>query len=164
MTEKANPKAKASPKAKANPKAKSAKKAAPRKEVDHERFLNRGIEVELSIGTFTFKELSAWDLTEVIASSFTVLSVLVEDTEGQSEYAALSKIVIDPQFKTTVNGILAKFTDTEDPDVFNDLKTRDIKVVIDSVKQVIDMEEIKELFFALNLQNHLPTTPTSTDK
>ena len=163
MTEKANPKAKASPKAKANPKAKSAKKVE-KKEIDNTRFLNMGKEVELSIGTYTFKELSAWDLTEIVTKSFDVFSELLADTSQETnEYKAFARVLGDPTFKVAVCGIIAKFTSEDDPTVFENLRVADVKKVISAIKEVTDLEEIKELFFELGLQNILTMSQTSTE-
>lgn len=163
MTEKANPKAKASPKAKANPKAKATKKVE-KKEVDQARFLNIGQPVELSIGSFTFRELSAWDLTDIVTTSFEVFSGLLSDTsEETNEYKAFAKVLGDPNFKVQVCKIFAKYTDTEDHTVFENLRVGDIKKIIAAIKEVTDIEEIKELFFELGLQNVLVTGQTSTE-
>jgi len=156
-----NPKAKAT---KVNPKAKSTAKVE-KVEVDQARFLNIGQPVELSIGTFTFRELSAWDLTEIVTTSFEAFSGLLSDSSDETnEYKAFAKVLSDPAFKVQVCWIIAKFTDTEDPTVFDNLRVRDIKLIVAAVKEVTDLEEIKELFFELGLQKIMMTGQTSTEQ
>jgi hypothetical protein len=146
-----------------NPKArKGTKKTTSKvkeKEVDLKRLLNVGVDVELSFGKYTIKELDVFSLISIVTDG---LEVLVGLSDGGSELDMLRQIASDPEFKIRVAKILALFCGEDDYEPFANIKVKDFVILIKAIQEVLDIEEIKEAFFALGLQKYLSVTPTST--
>ena len=139
-----------------DPKAKT--KVVEAKEQDNpKRFLNLGETVELSIGTFEVKELTAYQMLDVVSEGLFLLDQLMtkEDLEKgdlEVDLAMLAAVARQPETKKQLNKILATFCNTEDEDIFNALKIKDLKMLLEAITKVTDFEEVKELFLSLTNQ------------
>lgn len=132
------------------------------KPVDTQRLLNVGKEIELSFGKFTVKELDVFSLIS-IASEGLEAFIDLKDTDG-SDLALIKAIANDKTFQKKVAKILALFCGTDDSTNFEKLSVKDFMKLIATIKEVVDFDEIKEAFFALNLQKYLqPNTPNTTE-
>ena len=149
-----------------NPKSKgkaaSTKKTAA-KEVNINRMLNVGQEVTLTIGKYTVKELSVFDLIASLSDGLEIF-VSLTDEENASELELLRMIVSNKDMQVQVCRLIALCCQSNDFELFKQMTTTDLLKVIKVIKEVIDFEELKETFFELGLQKYLTNqTPISTE-
>jgi hypothetical protein len=139
-----------------NPKArrKTTNKRAPKKKTeDSKRFLNVGVNVELSIGDYVVKELSAFELLDLVSKSLELLLHLqLLGEESQDELRILAHILMSDELKPKLRHIFAVFCREENEELFDNLSITDVKKLVNAIKEVTDFEEIRELFLALRTQ------------
>lgn len=145
-----------------DPKAKDAP-SSPIKEEEHDaqRFLNLGDTLKLSFGEYTIKELSTFDMMAAMADGFAAFMEISDQlgNEGDSEtdIMVLAGLVKSPEFKVQLCKIFALYCGEDDPTKFENLKIKDFKMLVQAIKVATDFDEVKSLFFELNLQKYLPT-------
>jgi hypothetical protein len=147
---------------KRNPKAKgsgTATKAA-EKETDIKKMLNKPTEVVLSFGTFEVRDLDVYTIISILSEG---LEVYVELSEGKSPLEMLRRLGKDEELRLQISKMFAIICGSDDPEPFMKIKPKDFAVLIKTINEVVDFDEIKEAFFVMGLEKYLPTTPTSTE-
>ncbi len=132
-----------------NPKSRgeeAVKGAKKKKDVDVKRLLNVGKEVQLTFGTYTVKELCVFDLISVVADGLESFVKLLEGPETSSEMELLALLISDEELQDQFCKILALSCQTEDKDLFKQMKTSDLLKVVRALKEVNDYEGDKERF------------------
>ena len=148
----------------AGPKSRSTSVKTEEKLDNTERFINVGIPVELSIGNYNVRELSAKNLIILAAGGLEVLMGFYskDNDEAQTDFGMYASMVADDKVWRKICDVFAKYCDEKDASVFDDLSLKDFNILIPAIKSVTDFEEIKKVFFQLGIEKYLPI-PTSTE-
>ena len=132
---------------------------------DATRFMNRGEPVKLSFGDYSVKELYVYDLFEILTDCLEVFQSLADlSSEESDDMGFIKQVIKSPQFRGQIGKIFALYCGEEDLTKFEKLKLGDFSKLLVAVKKVTDFEELKSVFFELDLQKYLfPSTATSTE-
>jgi len=111
-----------------------------------ERMLNVGVEIELKkLGKVTVKELS---LEQVIKLASSVKLLMDELSKIENKDTAIFSLLESPSVFAAIQDI-ASATTGKDRDLFKDMGMSDWLKLIKAFKDVMDWEELQELFFQI---------------
>jgi len=114
---------------------------------DEERMVNLGKEIELKkLGKVVVKELSLDDIVHLIPALKEVFSQITSEDEDEDEF--ITKILTSSSILEAVKSIAAACTSHPTSD-FNEMGLKDWFLLVATIKEVIDFEEMKELFFRI---------------
>ena len=133
-------------------------------EVDQVRFNNDGYKTELSFGTFQVKELSAFEFGAAIVEFFEVFTILTDTLDDNSggEFKMFAQVLKNKEVIEQLAKVMALYCGTDDHEHFTRIGIKDFKELYSSLKKVIHVDELKELFLEVDLAKYLQVTP-STD-
>lgn len=116
--------------------------------------LNMGEHVTLSIGKYHVRQVSFFELAEILAEAANVFSSLAT---GEQTMAFLGTLARDPEVKRIVCWIFSKFCREPDITKFEkDLSPEDGLKLIVAIKRVANFEEIQKSFLELGLDKVIP--------
>jgi len=150
-------------KIKRSPKTKGSAKSTKKQEeaTNLKKMLNVPVEIKLSFGTYKIKDLDVYTLISIISEG---MEAYIELSEGTSPIEMLRRLGKDDNLKLQISNIFAIFCGTDDPEPFTTLKLKDFILLVKTISEVVDFEEIKEAFFEMGLEKYLPSgTPISTE-
>lgn len=150
MTVIKNPKAKGS----STPKTST---TARKKEVDLKALARIPQKLELSFGTYEVQDLDMYTILEVISLGFEAYL----EISDQSPVQLLMKVSRDKELQEQISKIFATFCGEPDHTKFLKPKPTDFAKLIKTMKEVVNIDEIKEAFFEMGL-GKLVTAAEST--